>query len=159
MSTFQYQNKLQKLPIPDLKSTCENYLSVLKPLQTEQEHKQTIEATNKFLNGIGPYLDDQLRNYSQNRSSYIEQFWYDSYLNYDSPVVLNLNPFFLLEDDPTPINNTQIKRATCLTQSSLEFIRALRKEELPPDMIRSTPLCMDQYHKLFGSARIPTQTG
>jgi len=159
MSTFQYQDKLEKLPIPDLKETCDNYLSVLKPLQTEAEHKETIAATQKFLNGIGPYLDEQLREYSKTRCSYIEQFWYDSYLNYDSPVVLNLNPFFLLEDDPTPINNTQVKRATSLTQSSLEFVRALRREELPPDMIRSTPLCMDQYHKLFGSARIPTSTG
>lgn len=159
MSTFQYQDKLEKLPIPDLKATCENYLNALRPLQTEAEFKETQAATNKFLNGIGPYLDQQLREYSKTRSSYIEQFWYDSYLNYDSPVVLNLNPFFLLEDDPTPINNTQVKRATSLTQSSLEFIRALRREELPPDMIRTTPLCMDQYHKLFGSARIPTQTG
>lgn len=159
MSTFQYQDKLEKLPIPDLKSTCENYLNALRPLQTEAEFKETQAATHKFLNGIGPYLDQQLREYSKTRPSYIEQFWYDSYLNYDSPVVLNLNPFFLLEDDPTPINNTQVKRATSLTQSSLEFIRALRREELPPDMIKTTPLCMDQYHKLFGSARIPTQTG
>ncbi|CCH47142.1 carnitine O-acetyltransferase [Wickerhamomyces ciferrii] len=159
MSTFDYQDKLEKLPIPDLKSTCENYLSVLKPLQTEQEHKETIKATESFLKGIGPYLDDQLRKYANSRNSYIEQFWFDSYLNSDSPVVLNLNPFFLLEDDPTPINNTQIKRASSLTQSSLEFIRALRREELPPDMVRGVPLSMDQYHKLFGSSRIPTKTG
>ncbi|CDR37639.1 CYFA0S01e13894g1_1 [Cyberlindnera fabianii] len=159
MSTFQYQDKIQKLPIPPLKDTCERYLSVLKPLQTEEEHKRTIAATQQFLNGIGPHLDEQLREYAKTRPSYIEQFWFDSYLNYDSPVVLNLNPFFLLEDDPTPVNNTQVKRAASLTQSSLEFVRALRREELPPDMIRDTPLCMDQYNKLFGSARIPTSTG
>lgn len=159
MSTFEHQSKLQKLPIPDLQETCRNYLSVLKPLQTEGEHQQTVLATEKFMNGVGPILDQQLREYAKTRDSYIEQFWYDSYLNYDSPVVLNLNPFFLLEDDPTPVNNTQIKRATTLTQSSLEFIRALRRQELPPDMIRSTPLCMEQYSKLFGSARIPTNTG
>lgn len=159
MSTFQYQKDLKKLPIPDLKLTCENYLRALKPLQTEDEHKETVAATQEFLNGVGPDLDQQLREYAETRPSYIEQFWYDSYLNYDSPVVLNLNPFFLLEDDPTPVNNTQTKRAASLTTSSLEFIRALRREELPPDMIRNTPLCMDQYNKLFGSARIPTGTG
>lgn len=159
MTTFQHQKELKKLPIPPLEQTCKNYLAVLEPLQTEDEHARTIEATNEFLHGVGPYLDDQLREYSKTRPSYIEQFWYDSYLNYDSPVVLNLNPFFLLEDDPTPINNSQIKRATSLTQSSLNFIRCLRRNELPPDMVRDVPLCMDQYNKLFGSARIPTQTG
>jgi carnitine O-acetyltransferase len=159
MSTFQYQDQIKKLPIPDLKDTCERYLNVLKPLQTEDEHRETVAATKQFLSGVGPHLDELLREYAKTRDSYIEQFWYDSYLNYDSPVVLNLNPFFLLEDDPTPMNNTQVKRAASLTTSSLEFVRALRREELPPDMIRDTPLCMEQYKKLFGSSRIPSSTG
>lgn len=159
MSTFQYQKDIEKLPIPDLKHTCESYLRALKPLQTESEHQETVIATEQFLHGVGPYLDNQLREYAETRASYIEQFWYDSYLNYDSPVVLNLNPFFLLEDDPTPVNNTQVKRAASLTTSSLEFVRALRREELPPDMVRGKALCMEQYNKLFGSSRIPTSTG
>ena len=84
---------------------------------------------------------------------------YDSYLNYDNPVVLNLNPFFLLEDDPTPARNNQVTRAASLVISALSFIRAVRKEELPPDMIRGQPLCMYQYSRIFGTARIPTDQG
>ena len=84
---------------------------------------------------------------------------YDSYLNYDNPVVLNLNPFFLLEDDPTPARNNQVTRAASLVISALSFVRAVRKEELPPDMLRSQPLCMYQYSRMFGTARIPTENG
>lgn len=84
---------------------------------------------------------------------------YDSYLNYDNPVVLNLNPFFLLEDDPTPARNNQVTRAASLVVSALEFVRAVRKEELPPDTIRGTPLDMYQYSRLFGTARVPTDAG
>lgn len=84
---------------------------------------------------------------------------YDSYLNFDNPVVLNLNPFFLLEDDPTPARNNQVTRAASLVVSALSFVRAVRKEELPPDTIRGTPLCMYQYSRLFGTARIPTENG
>jgi carnitine O-acetyltransferase len=73
--------------------------------------------------------------------------------------VLNLNPFFLLEDDPTPARNNQVTRAASLVVSSLAFVRAVRKEELPPDTIRSTPLCMYQYSRLFGTARVPTENG
>ena len=84
---------------------------------------------------------------------------YDSYLNFDNPVVLNLNPFFLLEDDPTPARNNQVTRAASLVVSALSFVRAVRKEELPPDMVRGQPLDMYQYSRLFGTARIPTDHG
>ncbi len=84
---------------------------------------------------------------------------YDSYLNFDNPVVLNLNPFFLLEDDPTPARNNQVTRAASLVVSALSFVRAVRKEELPPDTLRGNPLCMYQYSRLFGTARVPTDNG
>lgn len=163
--TFACQDQLQKLPIPDLAETCTNYLNVLKPLQTEKEHEATVRVVNQFLNdGTGKYLDAELRKYAENRTSYIEQFWYDSYLSYDSPVVLNLNPFFLLEDDPfnneASCLNPQVKRAATLTLSSLKFIRALKNETLPVDRQRNgKPLCMYQYTKLFGASRIPTEDG
>lgn len=74
-------------------------------------------------------------------------------------MVLNLNPFFLLEDDPTPARNNQVTRAASLVVSALSFVRAVRREELPPDTIRGQPLCMYQYSRLFGTARIPTDHG
>lgn len=162
MATYSLQDQLEKLPIPDLGETCEQYLKVLKPLQTEKEHQDTKAAVTKFLNGVGPYLDLELRKYAENRPLYIEQFWYDLYLNYDLPVVLNLNPFFLLEDDPFNnelSQNPQVKRATTLTVLALKFIQALKNETLTPDTIRGKPLCMYQYQKLFGAARIPTTDG
>ncbi|KAI3404660.1 YAT1 [Candida oxycetoniae] len=165
--TFQFQDQLKKLPIPDLDKTCETYLKVLRPLQTEQERKNTEAAVRAFYSedGIGRYLDDCLRKYAADKPSYIEQFWYDAYLNYDSPVVLNLNPFFLLEDDPftqyvSSSIDPQIKRATKLTLSSLKFIQALKNETLSVDVLKNgKPLCMYQFTKLFGSSRIPTDEG
>ncbi len=74
-------------------------------------------------------------------------------------MVLNLNPFFLLEDDPTPARNNQVTRAASLVISSLSFVRAIRKQELPPDKVRGKPLCMYQYSRLFGTARVPTDNG
>ncbi|CCG22850.1 Ctn1 predicted carnitine acetyl transferase [Candida orthopsilosis Co 90-125] len=173
MSTFQYQNQLKKLPIPDLEETCLRYLRIMEPLQTRKEHNRTKAAVEMFLKGndnnrsqsIGRYLDDCLRKYGADQPSYIEQFWYDAYLSYDSPVVLNVNPFFLLEDDPFTQNETtsanpQIKRAATLTLSSLKFIQALKNETLSVDKLKNgKPLCMYQYSKLFGASRIPTDDG
>ena len=157
--TFAAQDKLPKLPIPDLESTCKKYVASLDPLQTAREHHNTEAAIQEFLRTDGPQLQEKLKDYAKDKSNYIEQFWYDSYLNYDNPVVLNLNPFFLLEDDPTPARNNQVTRAASLVVSSLSFVRAVRKEELPPDTVRGQPLDMYQYSRLFGTARIPTENG
>ncbi|KAG6293177.1 hypothetical protein E4U45_006745 [Claviceps purpurea] len=157
--TFAAQDKLPKLPIPHLASTCDKYLEALKPLQSPRERAETEHAVRDFLSTDGPDLQEKLKKYARGKTSYIEQFWYDSYLNFDNPVVLNLNPFFLLEDDPTPARNNQVTRAASLVVSALEFIRAVRKEELPPDTVKGQPLCMYQFSRLFGTARVPTEHG
>ncbi|KAI9661393.1 MAG: hypothetical protein M1831_003126 [Alyxoria varia] len=157
--TFAAQEHLPKLPIPDLEQTCQRYLEALEPLQNSREHRDTERAVHEFLRSEGPELNERLKKYADGKSSYIEQFWYDSFLNFDSSVVLNLNPFILLEDDPTPARNDQVTRAASLIISSLAFIRAVRKEELPPDTVRKQTLCMYQYSRLFGTARIPTDNG
>ncbi|KAI1354335.1 Choline/Carnitine o-acyltransferase-domain-containing protein [Xylaria sp. FL0043] len=157
--TFAAQDDLPKLPIPDLESSCRKYLAALRPLQGPREHAETRLAVEEFLKSDGPDLQEKLQKYALGKSSFIEQFWYDSYLNFDNPVVLNLNPFFLLEDDPTPARNNQVTRAASLVVSALEFVRAVRREELPPDKVRGKPLCMYQYSRLFGTARVPTNHG
>jgi carnitine O-acetyltransferase len=157
--TYAAQDNLPKLPIPELNSTLKRFLDALAPLQSEREHDETRAAAREFEFGEGKQLQEKLKKYATGKSSYIEQFWYDSYLNYDNPVVLNLNPFFLLEDDPTPARNNQVTRAASLVISALCFVRAVRKEELPPDTIRGSPLCMYQYSRMFGTARVPTENG
>ncbi|PSK45211.1 hypothetical protein B9Z65_2351 [Elsinoe australis] len=157
--TFAAQDKLPRLPIPDLEASLKKYLVALQPLQSPREHSDTESAVHDFLRSEGPELQDKLKKYAAGKTSYIEQFWYDSYLNFDNPVVLNLNPFFLLEDDPTPERSNQVTRAASLVVSALSFIRAVRKEELPPDTLRGQPLDMYQYSRMFGTARIPTENG
>ncbi|KAI9480352.1 MAG: acyltransferase ChoActase/COT/CPT [Benjaminiella poitrasii] len=157
--TFQYQEKLPKLPIPDLENTIQKYLTVLKPLQTLEQHEATKRAVQDFLVQEGPELQTKLHTYATDKSSYIEEFWYDSYLQHTDPVVLNLNPFFLLEDDPTPLRNNQIVRASSLVYSTLIFVEALRAKQLEPDVFRGTPLCMSQFSRLFATARVPTREG
>ncbi|KAJ6145477.1 hypothetical protein N7470_009372 [Penicillium chermesinum] len=147
--TFANQDSLPKLPIPELEDTCKRHLESLVALQTPREHKDTKAAVEEFLKTDGPALQEKLKAYASSKTSYIEQF----------SVVLNLNPFFLLEDDPTPARNDQVTRAASLVVSALSFVRAVRREELPPDTVRGTPLCMYQYSRLFGTARLPTDNG
>ncbi|KAK7692110.1 hypothetical protein QCA50_003729 [Cerrena zonata] len=157
--TFARQDELPKLPIPPLEDTCKKYLRALEGLQDPETHEATKKAVEEFLNGEGPRIQERLKQWAENKASYIEDFWYESYLSHSDPVVLALNPFFVLENDPTPDRGSQLPRAASLIISSLGFIHDLRAGLLEPDSVRGTPLDMDQYTRLFGTARIPTERG
>ncbi len=157
--TFAGQDTLPKLPIPKLEDTCQRYLTSLQPLQDADDHAATKAAVNAFLSGEGPGMHKALQEYAETRPSYISEFWDESYLQASDSVVLNLNPFFILEDDPTPSRGNQLMRTTNLILASLAFIHDLRNGLLAPDAIRGTPLDMYQYTRLFGTARIPTPHG
>lgn len=157
--TFARQNDLPKLPIPPLKDTCDKYLNALVPLQSAEQHAQTKRVVRDFLQNEGPRLQEHLEEYAKDKSSYIEQWWDESYLSASDSVVLNLNPFFILEDDPTPSRGNQLMRTASLILASLTFIHDLRQGVLEPDSVRGTPLDMFQYTRLFGTSRIPTLDG
>lgn len=59
-------------------------------------------------------------------------------------------------NEPSPDRGAQLPRAATLIISSLGFIHDLRAGILEPDTVRGTPLDMDQYLRLFGTSRIPT---
>ncbi|KAH6905792.1 carnitine acetyl transferase [Coprinopsis sp. MPI-PUGE-AT-0042] len=157
--TFSNQGQLPKLPVPPLEDTCKRYLQALKALQEPEEHETTKAAVQDFLENQGPAIQQKLVEWAKTKDSYIEEFWYESYLQHKDPVVLALNPFFVLENDPTPARAAQLPRAASLITSSLGFIHDLRAGLLEPDTVRTTPLDMDQYSRLFGTARIPTNRG
>jgi carnitine O-acetyltransferase len=133
------------------------YIRALEGLQTPEEQAVTQKAVTDFLKGEGKRLQSKLLDYAKDKASYIEEFWYESYLSHSDPVVLALNPFFVLEDDPVTSRGDQLHRAASLVGSSLGFIHDLRAGVLEPDNVRGIPLDMDQYTRLFGTSRIPTE--
>lgn len=72
--TFAAQDKLPKLPIPDLESSTNKYIAALEPLQSPREHEDTKAAIHEFLRADGPELQEKLKKYASGKSSYIEQF-------------------------------------------------------------------------------------
>uniref|UniRef100_A0A7S3V1R7 Choline/carnitine acyltransferase domain-containing protein n=1 Tax=Aplanochytrium stocchinoi TaxID=215587 RepID=A0A7S3V1R7_9STRA len=86
----------------------------------------------------------------------MEKFWWDAYLYQEEPLPINTNPCFVLEDDPGHGGADQISRATSLSMSTLKLVREIRLESFAPDMVKTTPLSMDQYETIFGSARLPS---
>lgn len=156
---FNNQHKLPRLPVPTLDETCERYLKWVRPLVGDDAFAATSAELDRFRTDPeqGPKLQQLLVEYDEATAfgSYVEEFWSDAYLVPDDSVVLNLNPFFLLADDPTPARSEQVLRATSLVYSSLKFVSSLQLGLCEPDVWRGTPLCMAQFAQMFGTARIP----
>jgi hypothetical protein len=160
--TYGSQGILPRLPVPTLEDTLEKFPKVLEALQDEQEREETKRVVEEFLAGPGPVLQQALIDYEADAvasgtfGSYVEDFWNECYLGPDSSVVLNLNPFFVLEQGPDPkVATDQLHRAASLCFAALKIASQLKDETLPPDTFKGQPLCMDQYKVLFGSSRQP----
>lgn len=102
--TYAGQSSLPRLPIPSLEETLNRFPSTVSALLTNDVEKEECEhAVKKFLLTDGPNLQQLLVDYDAkgkengNVGSYVEEFWTDAYLAPDSSVVMNLNPFFVLE--------------------------------------------------------------
>ena len=82
---------LPKLPLPKLEDTCKRYLRALEALQDEDEHERTKGVVKEFLeSGEGAKWQKKLEEYNNGVDSYIEEFWYESYLSFQDSVVLSL---------------------------------------------------------------------
>lgn len=160
-STYSNQSKLKRLPLPTLEETMEKFNRTLQAMQSDEHHLETQTSVSQFLANDGPKLQTLLQKYNASADgngvgSYVEEFWSDSYLAPDCSVVLNLNPFFLLESHPDPKTASDpVLRASELVFASLKLVYRIQNETLAPDTFRGKPLCMDQFKALFGSCRVP----
>lgn len=140
------------------------HLEALEVDEDPEERRATERIVREFLfdarlgsgNGseekvTGPILQELLLDYDKVGretgaiGSYVEEFWSDAYLAPDSSVVLNLNPYFLLEESPDPkLAGNQIRRAASLCFASAKMASQLRNETLKPDTFRGKALCMGE---------------
>ncbi len=72
--TFAAQHKLPKQPLPSIELSCKRYLKALKPLQSAEEHEASAAAVQNFLDGEGPVLQAQLKEYDDTHANYFEHF-------------------------------------------------------------------------------------
>ncbi|RKP38057.1 acyltransferase ChoActase/COT/CPT, partial [Dimargaris cristalligena] len=156
---------LPALPLPDLAQTCERYLSSVRPLVSDEAYQRTEQAVAEFLaseegEGPGAVLQHRLAAHKDRVDAdpacrnWLEAWW-NEYAYFSNRVsnCFYVNFFFGLRDDPR--NPSQLQRAASLTQAALQFRRQVVRNELTPDKVRTTLLCMFQYRYLFNTCRYP----
>ncbi|CAH1153589.1 unnamed protein product [Phaedon cochleariae] len=139
--TMHFQQSLPRLPIPKLDLTCERYLAAQRPLLIDEAYRKTECNVNQFKNTSGKQLQDMLKNYDKvnKNTSYISEFWFDSYLRDRKPIPINYNPMLVMHKDDRPQYNDQLVRTANLIISSLRFYKSLEASLLEPEVYHLNP--------------------
>lgn len=88
--------------------------------------------------------------------NWMEEWWLrTAYLMTRETFAVHVNWFGVFPD--WGVKLTSVQAAALMMVSTLEFKQALDRQELPPEMMRGAPLCMDQYSRIFGTTRVPQE--
>ncbi|XP_062256432.1 choline O-acetyltransferase [Platichthys flesus] len=153
---------LPKLPLPPLKDTLDTYLMCMKHLLTEEQFIKTQDTVKEFgaPGGVGDLLQSKLEERRLKEANWVYDFWLsDMYLNNRMALPVNSSPamVFPLQNFKAPIDS--LRFAAHLLSGVLEYKTLLDARALPVDYARGqlagTPMCMEQYYRLFTSYRLP----
>uniref|UniRef100_A0A672GXI7 Choline O-acetyltransferase n=1 Tax=Salarias fasciatus TaxID=181472 RepID=A0A672GXI7_SALFA len=153
---------LPKLPLPALKDTLDTYLRCMKHLLTEEQFSKTQNIVRQFgaPGGVGELLQGKLMERRENEANWVYDYWLnDMYLNNRLALPVNSSPamVFPQQNFRAPIDS--LRFAAHLISGVLEYKSLLDARALPVDFARGqlagTPLCMEQYYRLFTSYRLP----
>ncbi|XP_021370206.1 peroxisomal carnitine O-octanoyltransferase-like [Mizuhopecten yessoensis] len=158
--TFQYEESLPSLPMPDLHKTLDRYLDSIRPHVTADEYRQTAFLVQQFGSGIGKELDKKLKERAQNMRNWLEAWWENSaYLEGRYPAAPFVNfggPGPYMSHYLPAKEGTQVERASLVTHFALQYWKMIRQERLKPDKDRQgAHLSMSQFHRAFNTCKIP----
>lgn len=154
-STFANESTLPRVPLPTLEESTERFLEWCAPLLTTEQLAETKAAVEKMLQpeSTARKLHAALQEYDQTPevNSWLDDFWPTRYLGRRDRIALNANFFFLFKDT----TQTRVERAADLIAGAVDYKLLLDAEQLPPAVMRGTPLSMEQNKYLFSETRIP----
>uniref|UniRef100_A0A8C9XG98 Choline O-acetyltransferase n=1 Tax=Sander lucioperca TaxID=283035 RepID=A0A8C9XG98_SANLU len=141
---------LPKVPVPPLKQTLDTYLKCIQHLVKEEQFKKTKAIVETFgaPGGVGEVLQKKLLERRDKTTNWVYDYWLeDMYLNNRLALPVNSSPVMVFPKQTFRDHKDALRYV-------LDFWRAL-----PVDFARGqlagTPLCMEQYYRLFNSYRYP----
>lgn len=134
--TFYFQSSLPRLPIPDLKQTCEKYLKAVKPLIDDKDYTRTEKIVNNFLLLEGMKLQQMLieLNDSNDQTSYVAKPWFNRYLSVRQPLPINGNALLLMEQDKRHEFNDQLIKTCNIVISTLRLMKSIENNSFKPSI-------------------------
>ncbi|XP_030628286.1 choline O-acetyltransferase [Chanos chanos] len=153
---------LPKLPVPALKQTLDTYLRCVRHLVSEEQFRRTQSIVEKFgaPGGEGEFLQKKLLERRDVKANWVYDYWLeDMYLNNRLALPVNSSPVMVFPKQNFRTQSDALRFAAHLISGVLEYKTLLDGRALPIDYARGqlagTPLCMEQYYRLFSSYRLP----
>ncbi|XP_041830771.1 choline O-acetyltransferase-like [Melanotaenia boesemani] len=153
---------LPKVPVPPLKQTLETYLKCVQHLVKEEQFRKTKAIVEKFgaPGGVGEVLQKKLMERREKTTNWVYDYWLeDMYLNNRLALPVNSSPAMVFPKQAFSNYKDALRFAARLIQGVLEYKALIDARALPVDFARGqlagTPLCMEQYYRLFTSYRYP----
>ncbi len=118
--TYHFQKSLPRLPVPQLKNTCERYLKALKPLLNDYTYSKAEKIVQKFQSEEGAALQKELldQDKKNKHTSYISEPWFDMYLSDRTPLPINYNPCLVYINNADKFYDKQLIKISNLIVSS-----------------------------------------
>ncbi|XP_053477302.1 choline O-acetyltransferase [Ictalurus furcatus] len=156
------QSGLPKLPIPDLQQTLDMYLKCMRHLIPEEQFRRTKDITEKFgaPGGLGERLQRKLLQRREVTANWVYDYWVeDMYLNNRLALPVNSSPVMVFPKQNFRTPSDILRFAAHLISGVLEYKCLIDGHALPVDFahgqLAGTPLCMEQYYRLFTTYRLP----
>ncbi|KAJ8365695.1 hypothetical protein SKAU_G00145260 [Synaphobranchus kaupii] len=155
-------NALPKLPVPPLQQTLDTYLKCMEHLVSKEQFRKTKAIVEKFgaPGGSGERLQKKLQERRDITDNWVYDYWLeDMYMNNRLALPVNSSPVMVFPKQSFRDRSDTLRFAAHLISGVLEYKALLDGRALPVEYARGqlagTPLCMDQYYRLFSSYRIP----
>uniref|UniRef100_A0A673N4R6 Choline O-acetyltransferase n=1 Tax=Sinocyclocheilus rhinocerous TaxID=307959 RepID=A0A673N4R6_9TELE len=160
MPVLKRETMLLKLPVPDLQHTLDAYLRSVKHLVSEKQFQKTkaiVETFGKH-GGVGERLQNLLLEKREKTENWVFDFWLeDMYLKNRLALPVNSSPALVFPKQSFRDIKESLVFAARLILSVSQYKAAVDGKTLLVDVARGqkadTPLCMDQYKRLFSAYR------
>ncbi|KAF1373754.1 hypothetical protein PFLUV_G00242230 [Perca fluviatilis] len=158
----QDSQMLPKVPVPPLQQTLDTYLKCVQHLVKEEQFKKTKAIVEKFgaPGGVGEVLQKKLLERRDKTTNWVYDYWLeDMYLNNRLALPVNSSPVMVFPKQTFRDHKDALRFAAHLIRGVLDYKALIDARALPVDFARGqlagTPLCMEQYYRLFNSYRYP----
>uniref|UniRef100_UPI0037E9630D choline O-acetyltransferase-like n=1 Tax=Semicossyphus pulcher TaxID=241346 RepID=UPI0037E9630D len=153
---------LPKVPVPPLKQTLDTYLKCVQHLVKEEQFRKTKAVVEKFgaPGGVGEVLQKKLLERREKTNNWVYDYWLeDMYLNNRLALPVNSSPVMVFPKQTFRDQKDALRFAARIIRGVLDYKALIDARALPVDFARGqlagTPLCMEQYYRLFTSYRYP----
>lgn len=160
-NTYDFDEELPPLPLPELHDTLQRYYESLKPFGTAQELAKARNVIADFENGIGASLHAKLKERASKKKNWLDEWW-DSYAYH--MLRLPLNPYIVmampvklevLDIPETP--EYALRNLARIVYHTVEFWDLLHKATIKPLSSNGGKIKYSSalYKRFFSTTRVP----